>query len=47
MFSASFPANGKSRADTYGVEVPEGVTITGIGFHRKNKAKNKFVEIAK
>lgn len=46
MFSAQFPANGKSRADTYGVEVPEGVTITGVGFHRKNKAKNKFTEIA-
>ena len=43
LWSKSFPAGGKARAHLYGVEVPEGVTVTGIGFYEKDKSKNVFV----
>ena len=45
LWSKTFPAKGKARAHLYGVEVPEGITITGIGFYEKNKTKNVSASI--
>lgn len=45
IWGNKFPARGKSRCHLFGVEVPEGVTIAGIGFYQKNPAKHKFTTI--
>lgn len=44
IWGSKFPGNGKARSHVFGVEVPEGVTIKGIGFYQKNTAKNKYIE---
>lgn len=46
IISKKLPASEQVRCNLYGVEVPEGATITGIGFYRSDKAKNKFTEIS-
>ncbi len=44
IWKSKFPANGKARAQVFGLEVPKGTTIKGIGFYQKNTAKNKYAD---
>ncbi|MBA2500131.1 MAG: hypothetical protein H0V30_10425 [Chitinophagaceae bacterium] len=45
LWSSKFPANSSARSHLFAAEVPEGVTITGIGFYEKNAAKNKHTDL--
>lgn len=44
IWGSKFPANGKARSHVFGLEVPEGATIKGIGFYQKNEAKKKYID---
>ena len=44
IWGSKFPADGKARSHVFGLEVPEGVTIKGIGFYQKNAARNKYID---
>lgn len=42
IWGSKFPANGTARSHVFGLELPEAVTIKGMGFYQKNPAKNKY-----
>ncbi|HKZ65577.1 MAG TPA: hypothetical protein VJ111_04445 [Chitinophagaceae bacterium] len=44
IWGSRFSGNGKARSHVFGLEVPEGVTLKGIGFYQKNAAKNKYTD---
>ena len=45
LWSSKFASNSSARSHLFAANVPEGVTITGIGFYEKNAAKNKYTDI--
>jgi hypothetical protein len=45
IWGSKFPANGTARSHVFGLELPEGVTIKGMGFYQKNTAKNKYADL--
>jgi len=45
LWSSKFPSNSTARSHLFAANVPEGVTVTGIGFYEKNPAKNKYSDL--
>jgi hypothetical protein len=45
MWSSKFPAGATARRHLFAIEVPQGATLSGVGFYKDNPAKNKYSKL--